>query len=129
MAFPADARHLADVRRAVTEVGGPTSLDRYAMADFLTAVDEAVANAIRHGSPRGLQDTVHVVCAPADGGISVEVRDSGRGFVSPSTPSMPGPEATGGRGLPLMCALADRVEVASTPNGTRVTLSKAWTEK
>jgi anti-sigma regulatory factor (Ser/Thr protein kinase) len=54
----------------------------------------------------------------------VEVRDQGDGFAVPGTTAMPGPEAPGGRGLPLMCALADAVEIASSPRGTTITLKK-----
>ena len=89
-------------------------MDRDRVEDFLTAVDEAVANAIRHGSPRRERDVVRVRCLPLPSGVRVEIQDQGKGFVVPRSPVMPGPEATGGRGLPLMCALADKVEVRSS---------------
>ncbi len=71
---------------------------------------------------------VRVVCRHGLNSVQVEVQDQGRGFAVPSPPVMPSPEATGGRGLPLMCALADSVEIASSDHGTRVTLRKAGKE-
>lgn len=123
--FPARAEHLLDVRKAVIRLGKGTPLRRDQIEDFLTAVDEAVANGIRHGSPRGEENFVHVYCQRQGDALSVEVRDEGGGFSVPRAPAMPGPEAMGGRGLPLMIALADRMEVKSSPHGTRITLHKS----
>ncbi len=123
--FSAKPEYLAEVRKLVQRIAAETPLKRHEIDDFLTAVDEAVANAIRHGSPQGERSKVRVVCRNSAGALSVEVQDEGKGFLVPGRPSMPGPEATGGRGLPLMCALADSMEVASNPRGTRVTLQKS----
>lgn len=122
--FAAKAEYLAEIRRHVERLGAETALSRRQMDDLLTAVDEATANAIRHGSPQNENSRIRVVCHSQANGLSVEVRDEGAGFAIPNTPAMPGPEATGGRGLPLMCALADSVEIASSPEGTAVTLRK-----
>jgi serine/threonine-protein kinase RsbW len=122
--FPAKPEHLVDVRRRVQELAADTSLTRQDTDDLLTAVDEAVANAIRHGSPNGPKSRVRVSCQSAPTGLTVEVADQGKGFAVTVAPRMPGPEALGGRGLPLMCALADSVEVASGSDGTRITLKK-----
>lgn len=122
--FYAKAEHLADVRRLVERLATKSSLNREQVSDFLTAVDEATANAIRHGSPQGERNLVRVVCHPLPDALIVEVRDQGTGFATSAMPAMPPPDAQGGRGLPLMCALADKVEVASTPRGTTVTLKK-----
>jgi anti-sigma regulatory factor (Ser/Thr protein kinase) len=123
--FPAKPEHLADVRKRVEQLAARTPLKRHEIDDFLTAVDEAVANAIRHGSPQGERSKVRVVCRNSPNTLAVEVQDEGNGFSAPSAPAMPSPEAMGGRGLPLMCALADSMEVASSPHGTRVTLQKS----
>jgi anti-sigma regulatory factor (Ser/Thr protein kinase) len=62
------------------------------------------------------------MCQPSAAGLLVRVRDQGKGFAVPKTPRMPSPDAPGGRGLPLMCALADSVEIAAGKRGTTVTL-------
>jgi len=123
--FPSRAEHLVDVRKAVMRLSRATPLDRQQIEDFLTAVDEAVANAIRHGSPQGDKNFVYVTCRRSDAALAVEVQDEGSGFRMPRRAPMPGPEAMGGRGLPLMIVLADKMEVRSSPQGTIVTLHKA----
>lgn len=123
--FFARPEHLADVRRLIERLAAKTPLSRSQTEDLLTAADEATANAIRHGSPSGEKSVVRVVCRPMPTGLLVEVRDTGNGFtVSGTSTSMPGPEAPGGRGLPLMCALADSVEISSTSRGTTIALKK-----
>jgi anti-sigma regulatory factor (Ser/Thr protein kinase) len=52
------------------------------------------------------------------------VSDTGAGFVPPPRPRMPAPEATGHRGLALMRALVERVEVSSNAAGTTVVLQQ-----
>lgn len=123
--FFARAEHLADVRRLVDRLGAKTPLTRQQLDDLLTAVDEATANAIRHGSPQGERSLVRVVCHSLPGGLIVEVRDSGPGFSVPRDSRMPNPDAPGGRGLPLMVALADTIEISSSARGTTVALKKS----
>jgi serine/threonine-protein kinase RsbW len=122
--FFARPEYLADVRRLVERLGSQTRLSVTQMDEFLTAVDEAVANAVRHGSPQGERSIVRVTCQPLPAGLVVEVKDQGKGFPVPESPTMPDPDAPGGRGLPLMCALADSVKIASGKKGTTVTLKK-----
>jgi len=124
LSFPAHARHLSEVRRTLERLARLARLSQPELNDLLTAVDEAVANAIRHGSPRGSENTVWVVCRVEENALVVSVRDEGRGFPVPSNPEMPSPEAMRGRGLPLMCALSDRVEIARQNGGTQITLQK-----
>ncbi|MES2458943.1 MAG: ATP-binding protein [Armatimonadota bacterium] len=122
--FFARSDQLADVRKLVERLAAKTRLNKEEIEDFLTAVDEAAANAIRHGSPNGDRSLVKVVCHSLPTALIVEVRDRGEGFSVPGTSEMPGPEAPGGRGLPLMIALADAVEIASSAKGTTITLKK-----
>lgn len=125
LTFPAAPKFLADVRRSIERLAEQAHLGRAEVNDLLTAVDEAVANAIRHGSPRGEGDMVAVVAEATPGAITVSIQDNGGGFQVPAAPEMPGPDALGGRGLPLMCALADSVEVSRSGKGTRVVLKKS----
>jgi len=125
MEFAARAEHLSEVRRAVSDAATSLGFTRATLDDLLTAVDEAVANAIRHGSPRGERDRVAVQIKAKPHKLTVSVRDSGGGFAtSGSAPTMPAPDALGGRGLPLMAALADSLEITSTPHGTTIVLHK-----
>lgn len=122
--FFARAEHLSDVRKLVERLSGKTKLTREQRTDFLTAADEAVTNAIRHGSPRGERSLIRVSCRALPDSLIVEVRDQGPGFAASPAPAMPSPESPAGRGLPMMCALADSVEIASSAKGTSITLKK-----
>lgn len=103
--------YAAEVRQALGHWMGALGFERDSIEDFQTAVTEAVTNAIRHGSPRGPEDQFVVrAFRGIDDAFIVEVGDRGPGLRVPvSEPRMPGPEASGGRGLPLMQVLADDV--------------------
>lgn len=90
---------------------------------LVLAVAEACNNAILHAA--GEDFTVSVVVAR--GRALVTVADHGAGFVPPARPSMPGPHATGHRGLALMRALVDDVDVVSDGAGTTVMLAQSFT--
>ena len=123
--FPARPDILSDARRMVEGCASQTHLSKEQTEDLLTAVDEAAANAIRHGSPKeGPNARLRIICQHTENWLEVRVRDFGTGFAVPEVPTMPAPDAMGGRGLPLMVALADSVAIASSPEGTTVTLIK-----
>ena len=87
---------------------------------LVLAVAEACNNAILHADG----DDFTVTVAVEDGRAVVTVADQGAGFVPPSSPRMPGPFATGHRGLALMQALVDDVDVVSDAAGTTVMLAQ-----
>ena len=124
--FPSQANYAAEVRQALGRWMPTLGYDRAATEDFQTAVTEAVTNAVRHGSPLGASEELHVLGRrTAAGALSVEVTDSGLGLpAGRPAPTMPGPEAPGGRGLPLMQQLADSVEFRPAPLGMSVVLVK-----
>lgn len=123
--FASRAEVLVEVRRMVEQAAAQTKLGKEPIEDLLTAVDEAAANAIRHGSPAtGPNALLRITCLNTPDSVEVKVRDFGTGFSVPESPVMPAPDAMGGRGLPLMVALADSVAIESTPRGTTVTLIK-----
>jgi len=90
---------------------------------LVLAVAEACNNAILHAA--GDDFTVSVLVD--SGRALVTVADDGAGFVPPIHPSMPGPQATGRRGLALMQALVDDVDVVSDGAGTTVMLAQSFT--
>jgi serine/threonine-protein kinase RsbW len=102
----------AALRRAVEAVAAENGLSAEATFDLKVAATEALANALRHTE----SDEVGVdVTSRSDPDvIQVEVVDRGPFRLSPAA------AREGGRGLPLMVALADEVEFASRRDGTRV---------
>ena len=124
--FSASSDHSAEVRQTVAHWMGLLGYERSQVEDFQTAVTEAVTNAVRHGSPRGTADTFRVSgYRRATEAFVVEVADSGPGLSVPLAADMPAPEATGGRGLPLMRTYADEVLLLPAPSGLRLRLVKS----
>ncbi len=124
--FPSRADYVGEVRQALGHWMGTLGFSRGDTEDFQTAVTEAVTNAVRHGSPNGPEGQFHVLGRRTSAGaLHVEVTDSGLGLPPDHLlPAMPEPEATGGRGLPLMQELADTVEFRPVPRGLCVVLVK-----
>ena len=124
--FPSRADYVGEVRQALGHWMATLGFSRADTEDFQTAVTEAVTNAVRHGSPDGPDGQFHVLGRRTSAGaLHVEVTDSGVGLPpGEPMPSMPEPEATGGRGLPLMQELADTVEFRPVPRGLCVVLVK-----
>ncbi len=89
--------------------------------DFVYAVNEAVTNAIRHGSPDEHGQIVLSVGAVGER-LVFSVRDYGT-FAMPASASAS--DLEGGRGFALMEQLVDDVQVQADGDGTTVTLSKA----
>jgi anti-sigma regulatory factor (Ser/Thr protein kinase) len=85
--------------------------------DVLLVLDEAVSNAIRHGSRAG--EPIEVAVKVDDGWIDIRVRDRGPAPDLPRLPSAPpGMLATGGRGLWLIAQLVDEVWLRRAGEGT-----------
>jgi anti-sigma regulatory factor (Ser/Thr protein kinase) len=104
----------AFVGHALRSAGVPPDV-----ADSLVqAVAEACNNAILHAAG----DTFSVSVYVQGTGCMLIISDLGRGFEPPEHARMPSPEAVDHRGLALMEALVDQVEVSSTPAGTTVVL-------
>ena len=94
--------------------------------DIETALREALANAVIHGSGEDASKRVHVVCrCYIDGEVWITVRDEGRGFDINTVPDPTEPEnrlSPGGRGIYMMQTLMDEVFFES--DGTVVHLRK-----
>lgn len=104
------ARHVLDALAKALAVPAPR------VDDLRLAVTEAVTNVVRHAY-EGREGPLEVVMRPREDELQVVVTDFGRG-TGPS-PDVAGP----GLGMPLMAALADRLDVERLPGaGTRLEL-------
>jgi anti-sigma regulatory factor (Ser/Thr protein kinase) len=90
-----------------------------AAADIVLAVQEASKNALRVSGGQ----TVSIAVWVSGEVICVSVKDQGRGFVDDASPSCPSVWRTRGRGLYLMRALMDSVEIDCSA-GTSVSMQK-----
>ena len=121
LTLPPSSSCLPDLRRSVAR--SLEGVDEEVVADVLLALDEAVSNAIRHGSRAG--DPV-LVSVKADGGwIEMVVRDGGPTPHLPHLPAEPPPALqTGGRGLWLILQLVDEVRLQRIDGGTRLVMRR-----
>jgi serine/threonine-protein kinase RsbW len=110
-------RARAIVRDAAAELG----LDDATTWELTLATTEAVANAVEHGAPcdpRGIELRMDI----QDGRLEVEVVDCGGCF--PDVPRTQKPGGHGGRGLPIIAAVVDHLEVVPDRGTTRVRFEK-----
>jgi serine/threonine-protein kinase RsbW len=121
LTLPPTSSSLPDLRRSVART--LEDVDREVVADVLLALDEAVSNAIRHGSRAGEQVLVTV---DSDGEwVEMTVRDGGPTPRLPRLPAEPPPVLqTGGRGLWLILQLVDEVRLQRIADGTRLTMRR-----
>ena len=98
--------------------------DRKARYEFVFAINEAVTNAIRHGSPAE-DGTIGVRLEVDRGSVVCSVHDCGP-FVPPSR-RPDAATAEGGRGFAFMEAMTDELEVVVNPDATIVRLRKQRT--
>lgn len=92
--------------------------------DVIDRVELAVAEACNNAILHAQGDTFSITVAVDGDRARVDVADDGPGFAPPVQPAMPPALATGHRGLPLMRALVDEVEVTSGRGGTVVALGQ-----
>jgi serine/threonine-protein kinase RsbW len=112
-AVPASARAARSiVRDAAAEVG----LNGDQAWDLMLATSEAFANAIQHGRAWA-NECILLTTEPCPGGLRVEVTDCG---VFDSTLEPTPIDATSGRGIPIIAAVVDRLEVQNGNGRTLV---------
>jgi serine/threonine-protein kinase RsbW len=124
LTLPPNSSCLPDLRRSVA--GSFEDVDRAVMADVLLALDEAVSNAIRHGSRAG--EPVQVSVESDGEWVEMSVHDGGPTPRLPRLPDEPPPVLeTGGRGLWLILQLVDEVRLQRIGGGTRLVMRRRVT--
>lgn len=116
----ADVRRVREAREwaagAAREFGFPQA-DCY---EVKLAVSEVVANAILHGSDR-TEDPIRMSVRGREGALVFEVRDTG---VFAGVEEAGGDMSERGRGLELVAAMMDEVELAAGEGGTLMRFTK-----
>jgi anti-sigma regulatory factor (Ser/Thr protein kinase) len=121
LTLPPTSSSLPDLRRSVART--LEGVDDGVVADVLLALDEAVSNAIRHGSRAG--DPVEVSVASDSEWVEMSVRDGGPTPRLPRLPAEPPPALeTGGRGLWLILQLVDEVRLQRIGEGTQLVMRR-----
>jgi anti-sigma regulatory factor (Ser/Thr protein kinase) len=119
--LPAVPSSAPAARALVREAAGTLGLDGRATWELMLATTEAVANAIEHGEPcRSVEEGIGLTLESSGDGLSVEVHDGGSFTFAPAPLEQ---LSTGGRGIPIIAAVVDQLEVHPI-DGTRVRFTK-----
>jgi serine/threonine-protein kinase RsbW len=118
--LPATPASAQVARSIVREAAAKAGLEGEPAWDLMLASTEAVANAVQHGKPWP-NDCVLFVTEPCPRGLRVEVCDLGT-FDSALEPAPL--DATCGRGIQIIAALVDRLEVRNGDGPTLVRFEK-----
>lgn len=109
--------YLKRVRKVVACLAASVGMDEEESDDAALALTEACVNALRYGSPHGLEDHVFVTLQAQGRTLTAEVTDCGGRDAF-------GDDAEEGMGIRLMRALSDEVEFVRGSSGLTVRFSK-----
>jgi serine/threonine-protein kinase RsbW len=87
---------------------------------MVTALREAVANAVRHGNRQDPERLVRIAYTMEGSKVTIRVEDEGEGFDPADIPDPTDPEnllRPSGRGIFYMRQFMNRVDFSSTPTG------------
>ncbi|HVT00229.1 MAG TPA: ATP-binding protein [Solirubrobacterales bacterium] len=117
MSLPARAENVAVVRHSIAGLAEQIGMDEAAIADLKTVVTEACMNVVVHAYPEGEVGPLEVDAVPDQAGLTIGVRDFGRG-ISPR----PGVDRPSLRiGLALIAALSSSFEIrGGVERGTEI---------
>jgi anti-sigma regulatory factor (Ser/Thr protein kinase) len=87
----------------------------------MLATTEAIANAVEHGEPCDRRG-IFLRLEATNGSFEVEVRDCGGCYPGDSRSSKP--DEQGGRGMSIIAAIMDRLEIVPSTGLTRVRFEK-----
>ena len=119
--LPSAPASATEARALVRDAASELRLDDPTTWELMLATTEAIANAVEHGEPcdrRGIFLRMEVI----DGSFEVEVRDCGGCYPADSRSSKP--DEQGGRGMSIIAAILDRLEIVPSTGLTRVRFEK-----
>ena len=124
--LPQEAATIALIRKAVTNTLTLFGVSDRCVEDIRLALSEACTNVIDHAT---IQDEYEVRVQVDDDRCAISVKNAGDGFDAVGLEGeMPSEHSARGRGVAIMRAVMDRVDLTSEPEaGTIVHLVKALT--
>jgi anti-sigma regulatory factor (Ser/Thr protein kinase) len=118
LTLPARPENVAVIRHVLGAFAEALQLPADVVEDMRLAVTEACTNVVRHAYHDGDLGPIDVVIRPAGEHLDLIVSDRGHGLGA--SPDVGGP----GLGLPLITALADKVDLQHEPRrGSRISMS------
>lgn len=128
MVIPSNTEYLADVDVFIEGLLRGFGTSEPIIADIAIAVSELVNNAILHGNKSSPDKSVTVRFDSKNGSVTIAVSDQGGNF-KPDQIANPLAEENllkeVGRGIFIVNALMDKVEIDTTSDGTTITITKA----
>lgn len=124
--------HVEEFAGLVQGVANDLALPEEEEVDLMIAVMEAVNNAILHGNQEDETKKIRMKIEAESSAITVWVQDEGHGFVLNAVPDPLAPANVmnaSGRGILMMQAFMDDVEILPTDTGTVVKLTKIFSTK
>ena len=127
--FPSRSSNEAFARAAAAAFASQLDPTMEELGDLLTAVSEAVTNAIVHAYPDSIGKIGVRMRILEGSAVEISVRDWGRGIEDVERAMTPlytsGGEERSGMGFTIMSSFTDRLRVRSAPGkGTTVTMRK-----
>jgi serine/threonine-protein kinase RsbW len=119
--LPAAPASATEARALVRDAASRLRLDDSTTWELMLATTEAVANAVEHGAPCDRKG-IFIRVEALDDTFEVEVSDCGGCY--PADARSAKPEDQGGRGMPIIAAITDRLEVEPRIGLTRVRFEK-----
>jgi serine/threonine-protein kinase RsbW len=119
--LPAAPEGVPQARAVVRELAAELRLDPETAWELQLATSEAFANAVEHGrpcDPRGIFLRAEI----RDGGMRVEVADCGGCF--PAAQATTKAAGEGGRGMRIIAAMMDQLEIVPDRGATRIRFAK-----
>ena len=118
------ADNLFALRNAVAAHGAALGLPSPRVADLVLLAHELASNAVRHaGATSASPGRLRLWASPDPPAVVCEVSDGGPGLSDPDRAGRDAvvPTAGDGRGLWIVRQIADVVDIAAGPSGTRIT--------
>ena len=123
ISVPPDPHAMGAVRDRIAAYAREAGMTREELGDFVTAISEALANAMEHAHT---STEIELTCRLLDGAVLATVTDRGIGFVQePLRANFPPATVERGRGMSIMRCCTDIFAVESEPGkGTSVLLGR-----
>jgi anti-sigma regulatory factor (Ser/Thr protein kinase) len=126
-AMPSDARYLPVVRGAIGPLAAAIGWDESECRAIALALDEALANVIRHAYHNRSDGLIELECREVPGGLEITLWDKGD---SPDTSKICAREIgcaePGGLGTHIIKKVMDTVTYEVSPRGNRFVASKRF---
>jgi len=123
--IPSHPKFLAVVRATVAELAATYGLSEPECCNVTLAVDEALANIIRHAYHSEPAQPIELTCTASEGSFDFTILDRGQPFDPVRLPAEPPDEhALGGRGTHLIRMIMDEAIYDRVSAGNRLRLRK-----